>query len=112
MDGKEAGQNHIRTFDENTCGGGCFLINNDCRCYSFDTDSRTTYDYETRETSINNTECILDLVRRVSDEGTYSYQHIIPLDVGGITCQNTVITVPYAENYKLSLSNYISAISD
>ena len=98
-----------RTEDENTCGGGCFLINNDCKCYSFNTDDRTIYGYEQREASLNNKQCNLELVRHVSDEGTYTYEHIIPLDVGGITCQNTLVTVPYAENYKLSLSNYISA---
>ena len=100
---------NCRTFDENTYGGGCFLINNDCKCYSFDTDDRETASNVNRKTSINDKQCRIDLVRRVSDEGTYSYQHIIPLDVGGITCQNKVVTVPYGENYKMSLSNYISA---
>ena len=100
---------NCRTFDRNTYGGGCFLINNDCKCYSFDTDDRETSSNVNRKTSINDKQCSIDLVRRVSDEGTYSYQHIIPLDVGAITCKNTVATVPYAENYKLSLSNYISA---
>ena len=100
-----------RTEDENTCGGGCFLINNDCKCYSFNTDDRTIYGYEQREASLNNKQCNLELVRHVSDEGTYTYEHIIPLDVGAITCQNSVVSVPYAENYILSLSNFPSFIN-
>ena len=66
-------------------GGGCFLINDICRCYSFDNGYKP-YMTLSFSTNIDGKVCKIDTLRTPTGYGTFTYKHQIPLDANGITC--------------------------
>ena len=91
-----------------TYGGGCFLINGNCRCYDFNSE-REPYEYHERSAKLDSKDCNIRLGRCKVDRGIYSYRYQIPLDTGGITCKTDVLIFLYGQNYDLAFSNYITA---
>ena len=69
--------------DGDNYGGGCFLINNNCHCYDFNT--RVEY-FETinYETELDDKPCHISLRRSHVPDGIYPYIYKIPLDPNGI----------------------------
>ena len=94
--------------DSNTYGGGCFLINDNCRCYDFNKEM-TPYRPYTRSANLDGKDCSITLGRSEVPPGTYSYQYTIPLDTGGITCKYHTLFLAYGQNNDLNFSNYITA---
>ena len=96
------------TVESDTSGGGCFLINNNCHCYDFNTreDSFHTID---RTTELDGKPCSLSLRRSQVPSGLYSYTYIIPLDPNGITCPTGLLTFRYGEDFSLDLTQTITA---
>ena len=90
-------------------GGGCFLINNNCLCYNFDSDITHNGKEYDREANLGGKQCNLKLASFIGELGDYTYRHKIPLDANGITCQNKLLFVPNGQNYQLKLSDYITA---
>ena len=93
--------------EADTYGGGCFLINNICRCYNFNTD-RKIYQNYIREANLGDKKCTIELGRSDVPEGKYSYEFKIPIDAGGITCPTNTIFFLQGQNYDLNLTNYIT----
>ena len=91
-----------------TYGGGCFLINDNCRCYNFNIE-RTISEYHTRYAKLDGKDCSITLERSSVPPGNYSYQYQIPLDASGVTCPTEVLILRYGQNYDLELANYITA---
>ena len=94
--------------DGDTVGGGCFLINNNCRCYDFNNRS-DSFETIIRETQLDDKPCHISLRRSHVPNGTYSYTYRIPLDPNGITCLNDVLTFRNGEDCNLNLSQKITA---
>ena len=99
--------------DGPTLGAGCFLINNKCRCYTFNIDGQKinygnpmTYKVQFK----NNIKCEYTTYWLYTfDPGDYYYYHYVPSDVDGITCKKRTVTVPInvLTNLKISVTeNY------
>ena len=105
-------------FDGWTFGAGCFLINNNCRCYMFENDIKEFSDkivpyYGT--VNFNNKQCNMNIyyLKEFNVKKDYYYQHYIPLDVDGIECKNNyVLSIPYGIKYSLRISDFIEANFD
>ena len=97
-----------------TLGGGCFLINNICRCYNFNIDNEKLDKNRPCEYEVifnNNIKCKHTAYWL---EGTiikdYYYYHYIPLDVNQIECMNnTILMVPKDVEYSIKFSDFIEA---
>ena len=93
-------------------GGGCFLINNQCRCYDFNiVGSNFDYTEETRlfQAKFNNNitcnhkvKCFLG-----KDYTTYEYYHTVPLDAFEIKCIPKNISAPINIKNSLKFSEFI-----
>ena len=60
-------------------GGGCFLINDICRCYSFENHLKPAW-YVALSTTIEGKACNINLGVTYTGFGIFSYRHQIPLD--------------------------------
>ena len=89
-------------------GGGCFLINDICRCYSFENHLKPAW-YVALSTTIEGKPCNINLGVTYTGFGIFSYRHQIPLDAGGVTCPKEQLIFLYGEYYNLNLSEYITA---
>ena len=97
-----------------TYGGGCFLINNQCRCYDFNMFGGITgYSGERRQYSVNfnnGVTCIhYGNIREEQSVTTFEYYHLVPLDVNGITCKPKTISAPINTKNSLKFSNFIES---
>ena len=92
-------------------GGGCFLLNNICRCYNFYNPLPHNHQIINREANLNGISCSIPLNQAEVSEsgGEFVYEQRIPLDVNGITCQNKLWIVPYNKNNQIKLSDYLTA---
>ena len=107
----------IICYDKNrgTYGAGCFVLNNNCHCFNFDSNiSRVNYRNVTRSHPI----CSMSGIQFIIFEEcpsvcprNYTYEQRIPLDVSNISCKNTdnVSFAQHGENVTLNLTNYIIA---
>ena len=91
-----------------TYGGGCFTINNICRCYDFNT-RPDPFQTIIRTTNLGGKSCSIPLRRSHVSDGTYSYIYRIPLDPNGVTCPTNVLIFLYDKEYSIELSNMITA---
>ena len=99
--------------DGPTLGAGCFLINNKCRCYTFNIDGQKvnygnpmTYKVKFK----NDIKCEYKTYWLYTfDPGDYYYYHYVPLDVDGNTCTKRTITVPTNSLYFLKFSDFIDS---
>ena len=81
--------------DGPTLGAGCFLINNKCRCYTFNIDGQSvnygnpmTYKVQFK----NGIKCEYKTYWLYTfNPGDYYYYHHVPLDVDGITCKKELL---------------------
>jgi len=95
-----------------TLGGGCFLINNICRCYDFNVNGRGInkekdpwhFEVEFGNSRICN---YYAKYRQPEDEATLVYYYNVPLDVDGITCLKKTITAPINAKRSLNFSEFI-----
>ena len=96
-----------------TYGGGCFLINYQCRCYDFNMfGGYTGYSGEKRQYSVNfnGVTCShYGSIRQEQSVTTFEYYHLIPLDVNGITCKPKNISAPINTKNSLKFSNFIES---
>ena len=99
---------HTFRGDADTYGGGCFLINNICRCYDFNSEY-SPYKYYTRSANFGDIGCSITLGRSRVPDGVYSYQFTIPIDAGGITCPTKTLIFLHSTNNDVVLSNQITA---
>ena len=93
-------------------GGGCFLINNQCRCYDFNiVGSNFDYTEETRlfQPKFNNNficnhkvKCFLGKY-----DTTYEFYHTVPLDPYEIKCNPKNISAPINIKNSLKFSEFI-----
>ena len=99
-----------------TFGAGCFLINDKCYCYQFDTEkneySGIKRPYEGTASFKNDKQCVFEIkyLSEYNKKKDYIYQHLIPLDVEQIECiDNDYISIPKNEEYELKFSDYIKS---
>jgi len=95
-----------------TLGGGCFLINNKCHCYDFDSLEGYGHRNDGRSFSVffNNGISCNHYARLLQDHGEYRdyyYYHKVPLDVDEIKCSDKTISAPINIKRSLKFSDYI-----
>ena len=93
-------------------GGGCFLINNKCHCYDFDSLEGYGHRNDGRSFSVffNNGISCNHYARLLQDHGEYRdyyYYHKVPLDVDEIKCSDKTISAPINIKRSLKFSDYI-----
>ena len=103
-------------YDGWTFGGGCFLINDKCYCYNFDSEIKGYTNkidpYKGEINFNNNKKCSMNVkyLTEFNIKKDYYYKHYIPLDANLIECMdNKYISVPKNVEYKLTLSDYIKS---
>ena len=104
-----------RNDNKDTLGGGCFLINNKCRCYDFNNIDGLDYDYNktkrifkvnfTNGNMCNHSAKFL----KVKKEPIYEYYHNVPLDVDEIICKIKTISAPINIKRSLKFSDFIES---
>jgi len=97
-----------------TLGGGCFLINNNCSCYDFNSTEgfgHDNYQYRDFNVSFNNGITCSHKARFLLDKNVriYEYYHNVPLDVNEIECNNKTISSPINSKRSLKFSDYIES---
>ena len=98
-----------------TLGGGCFLINNNCSCYDFNSTEgfgHDNYQYRDFNVSFNNgITCPPHKARFLLDKNVriYEYYHNVPLDVNEIECNNKTISSPINSKRSLKFSDFIES---
>ena len=95
-----------------TLGGGCFLINNKCHCYDFDSTEGYGHSNEGRSYSVNfNNGISCNYYARflLYDEEyrDYYYYYYVPLDVNEIKCKSKTISAPINIKRSIKFSDYI-----
>ena len=97
-------------------GAGCFLINDKCYCYMFDSEIKEYSDkiepYKGKVNFNNNKTCSISVkfLNEFNISKDYYYEHYIPLDVNQIECiNNKYISVPKNVEYVLTLSDYVKS---
>ena len=94
-----------------TLGGGCFLINNNCSCYDFNSTKGFVHSNSGRTFKINctNGKIYSHYARFLLNGGGqyYDYQHYVPLDVNEITCNPKTIFAPIKKKLPIKFSEFI-----
>jgi len=94
-----------------TFGGGCFLVNNKCHCYEFNTKGfdYDKFQFRTIHVDFNNGVNCSQKVGFLKEKaiGTYEYYHHVPLDADEIKCNPTTILAPISSKRSIKFSNYI-----
>ena len=98
-------------------GAGCFVLNDQCYCDNFEINKNHKYNpIISRSFNFGHITCSMSNILLLEEEleGNQDYQHYIPLDASKISCinNNNVLSIPYNENKKLKLSDYITADFD
>ena len=93
-------------------GGGCFLINNYCRCYNFNIDGKNLNKnnafHSGRLIFNNNRKCDYKAIWLQQEEiGDHEYYYYIPLDVDAIRCIHKTITASTDIEHTLKFSDFI-----
>ena len=94
-------------------GHGCFLINNECFCYTFAETTGHPYSPTIKETifmDFLSKSCEIEikiLEEEIETTYNYIYQQIIPLPAYLIQCKNSLITYLNGGVYNLRLLDYI-----
>ena len=94
-------------------GGGCFLINNKCKCYNFNINgknlNRNGASHSGSLKFTNNLDCDYNAIWLEQEEkGDHEYYNYIPLDVNGIRCISKTITAPTDIERSLKFSDFIN----
>ncbi len=95
-----------------TLGGGCFLINNQCRCYDFEIKGHSIdFSQKPREfkAKFNNNITCNHKVNFVHGETytSYDFYHTVPLDAFEINCKPKNISAPINIKNSLKFSEFI-----
>ena len=100
-------------------GAGCFLLNDNCYCYDFDSDlPKDNDDFKDLTATFDIKSCsirVFPLQERSSNMKNYYYQHEIPLDASKISCKNNINNALICLNgldCNIKLSDYIIAYFD
>ena len=92
-------------------GGGCFLINNECKCYNFSiVGNNFDKSEETRpyQAKLNNTICNYKAKCFLGkDSTTYEFYYTVPLDPNEIKCIPKNISAPINIKNSLKFSEFI-----
>jgi len=97
---------------EEALRGECFLINNNCHCYEFDSTEGFGHDgnqYRDFYVNFNNGVTCSHKARLFRDkrQHIYEYLHKIPLDVNKIECNPQTISAPINSKRSIKFSEFI-----
>ena len=103
-----------------TFGAGCFVLNNICHCYNFDTNiprinNGIIRSYNFGDDISFNLNVLYSQVQDTIGNYNYYYEHYIPLDVNKISCQNNnnnPLILLNGLEHNIKLSDYVTANFD
>ena len=99
-----------------TYGAGCFLLNDNCHCYDFNTNLRQNNSATSHlSVTLGGKSCSIDIPDSLGHKANthYFYEHYIPLDASKISCKNNINLICLnGLNCYLNLSDYITADFD